>query len=363
MNDCDLSAARERRSRFKEVIGMVERLPGIYEIDLKTDTGVTNEMHVFLIPGKPGERSLMIDTGYRKKNCLQTMNDALEELGVDCKNLDIFLTHKHHDHTGLVTVFKERGASVFMNPEENRHPYDCLYYNQNQSVSDLYQVIRSVGITREKTPEIWDMFMEIRRRVEENKGWEYEVPQFDFIPVTAGQRFEAGGYSLEAIRLKGHTYGQMGLFEREKRLVFSADQIIDGIVPIVGTTYPDEHLLEGYFASLEEMKHTYRDCLFLPAHKTAFTDVTRVANRIVFSYLDKADMIKRILDHSRRRMMIREVAMLAYGMEGVPRDMTEFVKLKMVMSKTFSCLEYLRDEDFAIRSEEDGIFYWQSAKL
>ena len=37
----------------------------------------------------------------------------------------------------------------------------------------------------------------------------------------------------------------------------------------------------------------------------------------------------------------------------------EFIKLKMVMSKCFSCLEYLRDEDFAVREEKNGTFYWR----
>ena len=49
---------------------------------------------------------------------------------------------------------------------------------------------------------------------------------------------------------------------------------------------------------------------------------------------------------------------LRYG--GIPKDEAEFIKLKMVISKTFSCLEYLYDTDFAIRSKEDGIFYWES---
>ena len=44
----------------------------------------------------------------------------------------------------------------------------------------------------------------------------------------------------------------------------------------------------------------------------------------------------------------------------VPVDENEFIKLKMVMSKCFSCLEYLRDEDFAVREEKNGTFYWRS---
>ena len=43
----------------------------------------------------------------------------------------------------------------------------------------------------------------------------------------------------------------------------------------------------------------------------------------------------------------------------VPVDENEFIKLKMVMSKCFSCLEYLRDEDFAVREEKNGTFYWR----
>ena len=98
--------------------------------------------------------------------------------------------------------------------------------------------------------------------------------------------------------LKGHTYGQMGLYDRNHKILFCADQVIDGIVPIVGTTYPDEHLLKGYFDSLEKLKHQYGDCLILPAHKEPIRDVKRVVDRIVFAYLDKTDLIKHILDLS-----------------------------------------------------------------
>ena len=45
-----------------------------------------------------------------------------------------------------------------MNPQEDRHCYDCLYYNHDQGDGeDQYQVLRSVGVTPEETPEIWEM--------------------------------------------------------------------------------------------------------------------------------------------------------------------------------------------------------------
>lgn len=340
---------------------MLERAPGIYEVELYSNLKSISEIKIFLIPGRDGGRSLMVDAGFRRRQCLEVMEEAMERLGITYDKLDIFLTHKHHDHCGLASVYAERGARLFMNPEEDRHCYDCLYYNHSHgSQEDQPDVLRSVGVTPERTPEVWGMFMDINRRISENKGWEFEIPGFPYTPVKKGQVFSYGGYTLEAVPLKGHTYGQMGLFDEARGVLFCADQVIDGITPIVGTTYPDEHLLKGYFESLEYFKHRYTDCLVIPAHKEPVKDVKRVVNRIVFAYLDKTDLIKHILDHGHRRMTTREVACLAYGLEAVPKNEMEFIKLKSVISKTFSCLEYLYDEDFAIRSMEEGVFYWEA---
>ena len=340
---------------------MLERAPGIYEVVLHSNQKSIDEIKIFLIPGREGERSLMVDAGFRKRQCLETMEEAMGSLGITYDDLDIFLTHKNHDHCGLASVYAERGARLFLNRLEDRHCYDCLYYSHSHGAAeDQPQVLRSVGVTPQDTPEVWEMFMEINRRAEGEKGWEFDIPGFYYTPASAGDVFCYGNYRFEAVELSGHTYGQLGLYDADKKVLFIADQVINGIVPIVGTSYPDEGLLARYFKSLEYIKHHYTDCLVLPAHKLPVADVKRVVNRIVFAYLDKTDLIKHILDHGHHRMTTKEVACLAYGMEAIPKDEAEFIKLKMVISKTFSCLEYLYDTDFAIRSKEDGIFYWES---
>ena len=42
--------------------------------------------------------------------------------------------------------------------------------------------------------------------------------------------------------------------DKQHKLLFSGDQIIKHIVPIVGTSYTNEHLLTQYFHSLEQFK-------------------------------------------------------------------------------------------------------------
>ena len=340
---------------------MLERAPGIFEVELHSDAMSVNEIKIFLIPGTDGGRSLMVDAGFRRRDCLKVMEKALGELGIACDMLDVFLTHRHHDHCGLASEYAHRGARLFMNPQEDRHCSDCLYYSHSHGAAeDQPEVLRSVGITREGTPEVWNMFMEANGGKGEKQGWEFEIPGFSSIPVKEGHDFSYGAYHFKTVALKGHTFGQMGLVDRESKVMFCADQVIEGIVPIVDTTYPEEHLLKGYFESLEHIKHDYEGFLILPAHNEPIKDTKRVVDRIVFSYLDKAEMIKGILDHGRRRLTAREVACLAYGMEAVPRSEGEFIKLKMIINKTFSCLEYLFDVDLAIRVEEEGIIYWEA---
>ena len=38
---------------------------------------------------------------------------------------------------------------------------------------------------------------------------------------------------FETVELKGHTFGQLGLFDKENKIFFCADQVIDGIVRLL----------------------------------------------------------------------------------------------------------------------------------
>ena len=76
---------------------MFERAEGIYEIRLHNQDLGVSEVKIFLIPGKPGERSLMIDTGFGNEECFGRLKKGMEELGISFGQLDVFITHLHHD--------------------------------------------------------------------------------------------------------------------------------------------------------------------------------------------------------------------------------------------------------------------------
>lgn len=306
---------------------------------------------------QPG-RSLMVDTSFRYERDLKIVTDMIDSLGIDYRELDIFITHDHPDHSGLVPDLAAKGARIFMNPEETERRADLLHCYLADARARTANM-RTVGVTFEDTPEVYQAIMDYTSRAHEERR---ELPDFDFIPVYAGQIMEYGEYRFEVISLKGHTFGQCGLYEPERRFLFCGDQIMTTIVPIVGSQQKDLKLLKCYLESLEELKHKYAFCRFLPCHYGPIEDVRKEADRIILGYMDKCGIMKHVLDESGEPMTTRDVGVRAYGRSQGPPDYRHFFSCTQIWAKTFSCLEYMYGEGFVKRIERDGILYWQSVR-
>lgn len=373
-----------------------EILPGIFCVSL-TDTTIEQGVScikIYIIKGKPSVhegRSLMIDTGFRQEDCLRKLQAALAALEIPVDQLDIFLTHRHHDHSGLAGSFASEGAHIFMNPAEERHPYDCLAYRVSEkSLAAQKKVLRSTGITPERTPYAWEAFMKVSERVQQHGEWVLAILGFPYTAVSAGDMFVYGDYHFSAYPLKGHTYGQMGLMDHEKKTLFVADQLIHGVSPIVATTYTDEHLLVGMFASLRDIKEHYADWTIISAHGEPIRDVVQDVDSIVYSYLSKSTSALDIMkgksmadsvasgsvtpdtvqaapvgEHdisASRAWAVHDIAKQLYHMDDDPEDEAAFFTYKMLITKTFSILEYLHDIGFVERTMRDGIYYWHATR-
>lgn len=308
-----------------------------------------------LVVKQPG-RSLMVDTAMQLPEDRKFVQNMLKELDIDCSNLDIFITHDHPDHTGLVEEMETQGARVFMNPDETRWRADLLhcYLSDDRTRKES---LRTVGVTQQDTPEVYRAIMDYTNRA--HQEWR-QTGDFPFIPAPPGTVLEYGEYRFEVVSLKGHTYGQCGLYEPEHRLLFCADQMMTTIVPNVGSQQKDLGLLKSYLESMEEMKHKYADCLYLPAHYGPIKDIRKEVDRIVLGYMDKCAIMKRVLDEDGGWMTTRDVGVRAYGRSQGPPDYNHFLSCTMIWVKTFSCLEYMYGEGFVERVEKDGIFYWKS---
>lgn len=340
---------------------MREVFPGVFEIRLHdgSDSHGVREISIFLIPAR--DRSLMIDTGFRLPECFRMLEEGLHSLHIPMDRLDIFLTHRHHDHCGLASEFQKRGARIFMNPEEERHPYDCLSYRpEKNSLPEQERVLRSAGISEEQSPEIWSAFQKVSERIERHEDWFLAITGFPYEEARAGEHFDYGDFHFRAIPLRGHTYGQLGLMEEEKKLFFTADQLIHGVSPIVATTYVGEGLLQAFFDSMEYVKkRCHSGWTILPSHGNRIENVSEEVDKTVFAYLEKTSRVKDCLEKQREEMCCRRLMELCYQAGEAPKDEAGLFLYKMTLTKTFSILEYLHDINFVSRRMQDGTYYWK----
>lgn len=310
--------------------------------------------NLYIIKGSP--RSLMVDSSFQLERDWTYIQNMIGELEISYEDLDLFITHDHPDHSGLAPELEDLGVRIFMNPEETKERADlihCYLMDEKARIENL----RVVGVTKEKTPEVYDAVIDYTSRAfRELKGRQ----KFSYIPVHPGEIFSYGGYELEVILLKGHTYGQCGLADHEHKLLFCGDQIMTDIVPIVSSQRKDLGLLACYLESLGMLKHKYRDYDILSCHYDRILDVEKEANRIIYGYLDKCAIMKKILEDQGDEMTTRDIGVRTYGRSQGPPDYAHFVSCTHIWAKTFSCMEYMYGQGLVDREERGGIIYWKA---
>ena len=348
---------------------MVEVYPGIYRLEafpseVHKSSG-TQQVFFYLIPGmlhgERQDRSLLIDTGYYTESGRTELLHALWGLGIRVEDLDVLITHKHNDHCGQAHVLQEMGATIYMNPEEDTHAYDCISLSVTQrAMAEQRDVLTRVGVTVEKEPELFETFRVFNEMLmgPDSEDIYLKVPHFTYAPVRPGEVLHYGNFNLTVIPLAGHTRGQMGLVDEEKRLCFPADGLIKGVSPIVPTVAADEHLVRKLFASLTLLKTNYADCRMFQMHGSEIDDVASAADKIIASYKRKILSIERAIQSSSDPMTVKEIAVVGYGLTGEPDDVEKFIAFKMMLTKTFSLADYLCDERYVDRFEENGVLYY-----
>ena len=341
---------------------MNEVLPGIFQIPLyktvsDSETGA-GQVYTYIIRDIE-RRSLMIDAGYNTEACIGDIHEALSILQIDPHRLDVIITHRHGDHCGGAAALSKLGAVIYMNPEEERHKYDCISIHFTDGMSQAQKsVLNSVGVREDITPELWMKFQAFNDYIKNTTDFLLKIPDFTFQPIAPGDVFRVADYSFEIISLKGHTYGQIGLVERGKRLLFPADQLIQGISPIVTTSMKDEHLLFSYLSSIKNLEDSFMGWKILPMHGSEITDIHKTVEKIENAYELKILSCLQRIRASQDEESILEIMKAIYSGSIEQKEMTDFVQLKMMLTKTFSLAEYLYDRKMVSRTERNGTLYY-----
>lgn len=235
---------------------LVHQNPDIYRLPIPLCDSPLRELNSYLI--RVDDHALLIDTGFRKQECLDAMQAHLEalDLSFDNPKFSILLTHLHSDHTGLVGHLAKPHTDVFMGETEGHLAMRLL--------TSAYWVRRREGFLRMGFPP-----EELTVALTEN-------PSRNFLPEKLpplrlrrdGEMVRVGGESFRVMDTPGHTPGHISLYHADKKILICGDHILFDIFPNITQWHPFfPNALQQYRASLDrikelEIKHTF------PGHRS-----------------------------------------------------------------------------------------------
>lgn len=232
---------------------ITELYPNIYKNEIPLPKNPLKAINSYIIVSE--SRNLIIDTGFNTVECQTELMKGLEELNIDLTKTDLLLTHMHTDHSGLAPFLKKRGVQVVYFSQIDAEILNQTY-ERDIFFKSLHQLL---GFDSNSSITFGKEF-----------GTRRTGP-LEFSPLFEGNKVVIGEYSFEVVDIPGHTPGHIGLYERNHKLFFCGDHILDEITPNITFWGFEQDILATYFKSLNKVYEYEIDYLFT-AHRKIIRD-------------------------------------------------------------------------------------------
>jgi glyoxylase-like metal-dependent hydrolase (beta-lactamase superfamily II) len=229
------------------------------------------------------DRNLLIDTGFNQAECLEDLQGGIRELGLDMKKTDIFLTHFHSDHTGLVSHVASPESQIYMGAADID-----LFKTQYEGAEDSWSVIKE-EFMKAGFPE-----KEYQKAVKTNSANGIGTPRkFDCIPLEDNDIISLGGLKLRCIHTPGHTPGHFCLYHEEDQTMFLGDHVLFDISPNI-TMRSQSNPVKEYMESLVKIK-SFAVKTALPAHRESTGTLSGRAEELFVHHKNRLEELRNIV--------------------------------------------------------------------
>ena len=254
-----------------------EIAPDLYRIKIPLPDTPLKYLNAYVIRAEP--RSLIVDTGLNHDMCFDAMQAGLAEIGVDINQADLFITHLHADHFGLVTRLATENTRVFFNRP------DAEIIENWQGFEPMIRYAAQNGISEET----------LRASLKKHPGRKFGT---DWRPplrlLRDGQEMETGRYRWTCVHTPGHTQGHMCLYEPDHQILIAGDHLLIDITPNIQCWSEDDDPLRSYLASLEKVRQLEVKQV-LPGHRRLFTNCRERIDELTSHHHQRLEEVMEIL--------------------------------------------------------------------
>lgn len=233
---------------------MEEILPSLYRIEVPLPGSPLKATNSYVIKGT--ERSLIIDTGWNREDCMAALVSGLKECDVDLRQADFFITHMHADHSGLVSTLAVEGARIYF----GRADAEIMRFATPEHWEKLVDFARKCGFPGE----------ELEKAIRSHPGRRYSPnTSLNLCVLKDNDTISIGDYLFECIETPGHTAGHICLYEPSKKIFICGDHILVDITPNITLSFEERNPLKEYLVSLDKVYDLDVE-LVLPGHRSIF---------------------------------------------------------------------------------------------
>jgi glyoxylase-like metal-dependent hydrolase (beta-lactamase superfamily II) len=256
----------------------------VHKIELKLPFHDTPILNVYVI--KNGSSAAVIDTGMGDVSSNQFLINGIEEIGLRRSDVSLLInTHEHVEHfSGNCELAKETGAQI------TSHRIAKGYIeNPSRRLADmgLLDMLPESGAAQLR--RMGELFRAIKPSVVAKTVEDGDV----IVPVE--------GMKLRVIHTPGHAEGHICLYDEERKVLFSGDQILGSGTPYIGK-WPDGSNgdMDDYLASLERLKKLNMK-LMLPGHGPMITEPYERIKETIERKMKREELIMRSLRSDRSK--------------------------------------------------------------
>ena len=198
----------------------MEIIKGIHQISLPTPFPM-GSVNVFFLEGRI---PTLVDTGLKIPGAEEALEAGLAEVGYSLADIaQVFVTHAHIDHYGLVGFTASRGARVYSHPESI--PWLLHHAEENiRRAPATATWLQTMGISNGALAQMEQMGPQIQEFM---ASLAETVPSAE--PIYPGQEFFAGNDVWQVHFFPGHSLTHLALYRERDGIMIGGDVLLKRI--------------------------------------------------------------------------------------------------------------------------------------